>query len=286
MRSINEDEPDLSGLNELQRGFLLPLLNKDISDRPSSEAAYETCIELIANYGRKDALKIISAWMRKTKTKRKRKRGILFYFGNSIIAFFLLIGLLFTSVRFLSIFDSPGSSSNNIVSTSSPSPDINSIEPNVPLASKSPSSTPKSSPSVLTSKSPTPKPIPSSTGSFQESPAEAAKVVTANLFGRSFEANGGLDWSVPLTNFSSEIVPPITNLQFRLIGYPNKSWLDVGYKLKVSNNGVQALVDKVLFEILFKKTVCPEFRFVRIENGLVVNIWNSGTPECATDYIP
>jgi hypothetical protein len=81
-------------------------------------------------------------------------------------------------------------------------------------------------------------------------------------------------------------VPPITNLQFRLIGYPNKSWLDVGYKLKVSNNGVQALVDKVLFEILFKKTVCPEFRFVRIENGLVVNIWNSGTPECATDYIP
>ena len=70
------------------------------------------------------------------------------------------------------------------------------------------------------------------------------------------------------------------------MGYPNKIWLDIGYKLKKGDYGVQAQVDKLLLETILKKTVCPEFRFVRIENSQVINIWQPGTPDCATDYIP
>jgi len=286
MRSINEDEPDLSGLTELQRNFLLPLLNKDVSDRPTSEAAYAMSLKLIENYGQKNNLKGFSDWVRRSKIRKKKKRGILFYVGNSIIGFFLLIGLLLSGIRIYSLFDSPSSNSPKTVNTSTPSPQGSSPSLAKPAVSSSPSSIPKESASPQASKSPTPKPVPSSSGTLKESPAEAANVVISNIFGRSFEANGGLDWSVPLTNSSSESVPPITNLQFRLIGYPNKTWLDVGYKLKVSNLGVQAIVDKLYFEMLFKKTVCPEFRFVRVENNLVVKIWNSGTPDCATDYHP
>ena len=286
MRSINEDEPDLSGLTELQRNFLLPLLNKDISERPTSEAAYEMSLHLIANYGQKGGSQGFSEWVRKSKTRKKKKRGVLFYVGNSIVAFFLVIGLLLSGIRIFSFFDSSSTNAPIVESTSTPAP-LESPTPSIqPSVSSSPSPAPDRTPPSQVSKSPTPKPVASSSGSLKESPAEAANVVISNIFGRSFETNGGLDWSVPLTNSSSEIVPPITNLQFRLIGYPNKVWLDVGYKLKVSNLGVQAVVDKLYFEMLFKKTVCPEFRFVKVENNLVVKIWNPGTPDCASDYIP
>jgi hypothetical protein len=286
MRSINEDEPDLSGLTELQRNFLLPLLNKDISERPTSEAAYEMSLQLIANYGQKGASQGFSEWVRRSKTKKKKKRGVLFYVGNSIVAFFLVIGLLLSGIRVFSFFESSSTNTPALESTPTTAP-LESPTPSIqPSVSSSPSPTPERTSPSQVSKSPTPKPVASSSGSLKESPAEAANVVISNIFGRSFETNGGLDWSVPLTNSSSEIVPPITNLQFRLIGYPNKVWLDVGYKLKVSSLGVQAIVDKLYFEMLFKKTVCPEFRFVRVENNLVVKVWNPGTPDCASDYIP
>ncbi|ASY26182.1 serine/threonine protein kinase [Candidatus Planktophila versatilis] len=286
MRSINEDVPDLSGLSELQQNFLLPLLNKDASERPTSESAYTMSLELIASYGKKDSSKGLSEWVRKSKIKKKRRRGLLFYVGNSIVAFFLFIGLLLSGTRIYGLFDSQSNNSPKASSTSSPGPEADSTSSAKPSVSTSQSSTPKASPSPLASISLTPKPAPSSSGSLKESSAEAANVVVSSIFGRSFEANGGLDWSVPLTSSSSEPVPPITNLQFRLVGYPNKTWLDVGYELKVSNLGVQAIVDKLYFELLFKKKVCPEFRFVRVENNLVVKIWNSGTPDCASDYIP
>lgn len=131
-----------------------------------------------------------------------------------------------------------------------------------------------------------PKPNPSSSGSLAPSPPESAKVVAKEIFGRPFDSSTGLDWLIPLTNSNTESVPPITNLQFRLLGKSNKVWLDIGYKLKKSEFGVQAQVDKIFFEILFKTSVCPEFRFVRIENNLVTNVWTKAYPECSTDYVP
>ncbi len=295
MRSINEDEPDLSGLTDLQRNFLLPLLNKDISERPTSESAYEMTLNLIENYGRKEHLKALSGWTHKSKIKEKKKRGTLFYIGNSIVGFFLLMGLLMSGTRIYSFFDSLNDNPPKTVNTSTPESHNSSLSSANRDVTIGPSPTLKDTASPQASKTPTlkpvttnptPKPVTTSSGSFKESPAEAKNVVISNIFGRSFETNGGLDWSVPLTNSSSEPVPPITNLQFRLIGHPNKTWLDVGYKLKVGNFGVQAIVDKLFFDMLFKKNVCPEFRFVKVEDNLVVEIWNPGTPECATDYNP
>jgi hypothetical protein len=286
MRSINEDEPDLSGLTELQRNFLLPLLNKDISERPTSEAAYEMSLQLIANYGHNDGAQGFSEWVGRSKIKKKKKRGVLFYVGNSIVTFLLLTGLFFTGLDVSSFFDSSGTKSSEKMSPATPDLDSSSPPPIEPTVSKKPMLLPKTTPTPIVAKKLTPKPVASSTGSFKESPAESTNVVIQNLFGRSFEDGGGLDWWVPLTNSNSEEVPPITNLQFRLIGNPNKTWLDIGYKLKSIDLGVLAIVDKVALKMFIQGPLCPEFRFVRIENELVVNVWKSGTPDCATDYIP
>jgi hypothetical protein len=132
----------------------------------------------------------------------------------------------------------------------------------------------------------TPKPNPSSSGSLAPSPPESARVVTKEIFGKPYDSSSGLDWLIPLTNSNTENVPPITNLQFRLLGNSNKIWFDIGYKLKKSDFGVQAQVDKLFFDILFRTSVCPEFRFVRIENNLVTNVWTKSYPECSTDYVP
>lgn len=292
MRSINEDEPDLSQLTALQKSFLAPLLNKNISERPSSEAAYKRTLDLIANYGQPDSLKAFSNWDPVSKVRNRKKKGLLFYVGNSIVGIFLLVGLLLSGLRLTSDTTSSTQESLNSLNMQSPSPTLDVRQSKSPSQTQNSTTKPKvsppakQSPSINPSKSSSPKPVASSFGTFKESPPEASNLKIVNIFGRSFESSGGLDWSVPLTNSSSEIVPPITNLQFRLIGYPNEIWLDVGYKLKVGDYGIQAVVDKVLFELIFKKTVCPEFRFVRIENNLVVNVWKPGTPDCATDYIP
>ena len=129
-----------------------------------------------------------------------------------------------------------------------------------------------------------PLPSPSSTKEFTQSAPEAKDVVVKSIFGRVSDA--GIDWNVPLTNSTNEQVPPITGLQFRLIGYTNKIWLDIAYKLKKTEFGVQAQVDQLLLSMLLNKAVCPEFRFVQEIKGEIKNIWVPGLPECATDFIP
>ena len=44
MRSINDDAPNLEGLSENQINFLMPLLEKNPSDRPSALSAYESAL--------------------------------------------------------------------------------------------------------------------------------------------------------------------------------------------------------------------------------------------------
>jgi serine/threonine protein kinase len=47
MRSINEDEPNLEGLTENQVKFLMPLLEKNPSDRPSALSAHQSALGYI-----------------------------------------------------------------------------------------------------------------------------------------------------------------------------------------------------------------------------------------------
>jgi serine/threonine protein kinase len=140
----------------------------------------------------------------------------------------------------------------------------------------------KSIPSPVENK----KSIPSS-DTFKISAPIAPGVQVDEIFGRAFKS--GLDWKIPLTNVKGEKVPELTAIQFRMIGYANAGWMDVPYKLKndSSRGTVNAEVDDLLFALVFKEVkYCPEFRAVREEGGKVVNIWNKGQPECASDYNP
>ncbi len=47
MRSINDDEPDLSDLTQNQVDFLLPLFEKNPSDRPTSQDAHQSALDFI-----------------------------------------------------------------------------------------------------------------------------------------------------------------------------------------------------------------------------------------------
>lgn len=129
-----------------------------------------------------------------------------------------------------------------------------------------------------------PLPSPTSTKEFTPSAPLAKGVTTKDVFGRVLDA--GIDWNVPLTSYSSDPVPAITGLQFRLLGYSNKIWLDIPYKLKKTDYGVQAQVDQLVLSMILNKKVCPEFRFVREVNGEITNVWVPGLPECSTDYVP
>jgi serine/threonine protein kinase len=132
-----------------------------------------------------------------------------------------------------------------------------------------------------------PKPVTSS-DSFKVSPSLAANVEIDEIFGRAFK-NGLNYWVVSLTTIKGAKVPEVTGIQFRLVGYPDAPWLGVPYKLKVdpSSGIVYAEVDDILFALVFKdQKYCPEFRAIREENGKIVQIWEKGKPECATDYNP
>lgn len=123
---------------------------------------------------------------------------------------------------------------------------------------------------------------------FTVSPPLASNVVVTSIFGRIFE-DGLKYWRIILTNNKSEPVPPITGIQFRLIGFSEAGWMGVPYTLKVepTDSSVYAQVDDMLFAILFKNnTYCPEFRAIREENGKIVKIWEKTRPECATNYTP
>ncbi len=113
------------------------------------------------------------------------------------------------------------------------------------------------------------------------------KVKITSIFGRVFK-DSDMMWRIILTNSSTDAVPTINGIQFRLAGNETAGWVNVPYKLKtdLNSNTVYAAVDDLFLTVLFKKSVCPEFRAVREQNGLIVNIWTKGLPECSNDYVP
>jgi serine/threonine protein kinase len=117
MRSINEDDPDLSGLTEAQKRFLKPLFEKSPSDRPSATEAYQSAlsnIEFLLGSG--------------IKPKRLKGRSLIKQIGHSksrlIFAGITLI-LAYPLIKPLVATDWSGAdqSANNQISTSnSPAP--------------------------------------------------------------------------------------------------------------------------------------------------------------------
>jgi TPR repeat protein len=128
----------------------------------------------------------------------------------------------------------------------------------------------------------TPYAIPSSADLTQSLPTSKS-VVNDEIFGRVFQS--GIDWLIPLS-ITTDKVPPITGVQFRLVGYPDAPWFGLPYKLKNLQGGVYAQVDDLFLSVLFKRQVCPEFRFIQESKGEIIKIWNKQQPECATDYKP
>jgi len=119
------------------------------------------------------------------------------------------------------------------------------------------------------------------------SPPLAPNAKSSEIFGRVFK-DSDMIWRIILTNSSTEAVPPINGIQFRLLGYEDAGWISLPYKLKKDSelNSVYAAVDDLFLSVLFKKTICPEFRAVREEAGKIVNIWTKGRPECSNDFSP
>lgn len=132
-----------------------------------------------------------------------------------------------------------------------------------------------------------PNPVISS-NQFKMSAPLSQNVTTTSIFGRAF-INDLNYWHIPLTNSAGEKVPPVTSIQFRMIGNPEAGWMDVPFKLKTEKllGSVYAEVDDMLFAVIFKQVkYCPEFRAVREVGGRIVQIWEKGQPECSTDYNP
>ena len=135
-----------------------------------------------------------------------------------------------------------------------------------------------------------PDPIKSALLSSDEltvSPPMDANVKISSIFGRVFK-DSGMVWRIILSNSNSQPVPPINGIEVRIVGYEDAGWFRLPYKLKKDPQveSVYAAVDDLFLSVLFKRSVCPEFRAVREENGKLVNIWTKGLPECSNDYLP
>ncbi len=119
MRSINDDEPDLTDLTQNQIDFLLPLFEKNPSDRPSAAQAKENAvsyIEFLLGGNQKPRLTARNALNTQRKSLKKRLTKHLkvkseyrkLLFASSVIAIVSLIylltdifGVFFWSVLFL-----------------------------------------------------------------------------------------------------------------------------------------------------------------------------------------
>jgi serine/threonine protein kinase len=119
MRSINDDEPDLSNLTQNQVEFLLPLFEKNPSDRPSAVQAQDSALEYIEYFlgNKKPSLIQVKGGRKKRKqTERKklskyttfldRYRKLVYVVGGiSVVGLIFLFtdifGVFFWSVIFL-----------------------------------------------------------------------------------------------------------------------------------------------------------------------------------------
>ena len=127
MRSINEDSPNLEGLSENQTKFLLPLLEKNPSDRPTALEAHQS------------ALGYIEFLLGRTKkpTPLKGKSRTKKFFGSKKAISGVALSLIATTAFALSIQNQP---TNLKVTEPSPTPSSSaSSQAPLPAPSSSPS---------------------------------------------------------------------------------------------------------------------------------------------------
>lgn len=160
MRSINESEPDLEGLSELQKTFLKPLLNKNVSDRPSAEEAYRTSLEILTSLDGKVSEVNLRRWKRLAKSVNTK--GHLKPI-SILVSVLLLVGGI-GSYEFLNSRATPEIGPVKVSQTPSyePSPSLESS----PKSEGSPPST--LSPASRLSVSPAPKPTGFNSNDCQE----------------------------------------------------------------------------------------------------------------------
>lgn len=91
MKSIYEDEPNLVGLSQHQTEFLLPLLNKNASDRPTAREALEITLKYLEQYSSDAPVNGIEAWIKRRKPAKAPK-------SKMKIAFLSSLALSFTAV--------------------------------------------------------------------------------------------------------------------------------------------------------------------------------------------
>jgi hypothetical protein len=289
--SIQFNQPNFNGLSDDQINILSPLLYKNPELRGSLAVFLHIIAELNSSQTQSDFVsKQFAKVKRESPSNLIQKKKELVVKNNTIkkvatsaAVIVVLSVAIFTSGIIAIQSDSPESTSK----ISTPTNTTTDLPPDQ-LTEVPETTTSQSSPKPIT---PTPlktdKPITSS-DTFKVSAPVSPNVKIDEIFGRVFK-NGLNYWVISLTNVQGTKVPPLTAIQFRLIGFPNAGWLEVPYKLKTdpSDGSVYAEVDDFLFAMIFKdQKYCPEFRVVRQESGQIVQIWNKGQPECATDYNP
>jgi serine/threonine protein kinase len=289
--SILFNQPDFNGLSDDQIKVLSPLLYKNPELRGSLDVFLQIVAELNSGQPRSDFVsKEFAKIKRESPNKLIQKKKELVVKNNTIkkvatsTAAIIAISVAIFASGIIAIQNSSPEITKKI---STPTNTPTDLPPDqlteVPKTTESPSIPKPVTPTPLK----TDKPITSS-DTFKVSAPVSPNVKIDEIFGRVFK-NGLNYWVISLTNFQGAKVPALTAIQFRLIGFPNAGWLDVPYKLKTDPTvgSVYAEVDDFLFAMIFKdQKYCPEFRVVRQESGQIVQIWNKGQPECATDYNP
>jgi serine/threonine protein kinase len=98
MRNINEDEPNLEGLKADQIEFLLPLLNKNPSDRPDSKDALKMALKYLEQYSSNEPTHLFDSWAKRRKPIKKGNSLLTAtIIGTFALSFFALVAYAFTN---------------------------------------------------------------------------------------------------------------------------------------------------------------------------------------------
>ena len=301
MRSINEGEPNLQGLTQLQVNFLSPLFEKNASERSTATEALARAVQAIEFLVTKDPefeLNPISKPNIKNTFPQKRVLAVGLLFLVGVTGAYAIVQSQTTNgpSKALTVPSSTPSSSKSVLGP------VSSISPKVLVTQKveaspkatpsttpkaTPSTTPKATPSVTPSRSITLQP--SQSNKIKISSPDAPNVATSGLFGAPWLTND-LMWEIQVNNITESIPVDFNELQVNEMGAVGKPWFSVPYKLISTNIGnsveIDAVVDSLLIDVATgHPSFCPQFRLVKVISNQVVKIWNKGdTHGCQTPY--
>jgi hypothetical protein len=98
-----------------------------------------------------------------------------------------------------------------------------------------------------------------------ERAAAVPTVTVLSIFGRPYQDTGST-WYIPITNSSTEPLPGYSALQVK---YGSVDWTDIGGRRICGTYGCGLIVSGYT-------DVCPTFRLVARNNGVITTIWQKG----------